>query len=67
MEIVRVPFFPKCPHFTGICLELENILDNCPRIPNPSQKDTDKDGFGDVCDNCVFIPNNQVGVVVSQV
>ena len=48
------------------CLDLVNTIDNCPRVPNPSQKDTDKDGFGDVCDNCVSVPNNQVGVVSMQ-
>ncbi|MBN2127938.1 MAG: molybdopterin-dependent oxidoreductase [Sedimentisphaerales bacterium] len=25
--------------------------DNCPAIPNPSQRDSDADGTGDVCDN----------------
>ena len=32
--------------------------DNCPRIPNPDQKDSDGDGAGDVCDVCpdVFDP-----------
>ncbi len=27
-----------------------NLTDNCPNIPNPSQKDTDVDGAGDACD-----------------
>nr|WHW29240.1 hypothetical protein [uncultured bacterium] len=29
-----------------------NVDDNCDFISNPSQADTDKDGFGNACDNC---------------
>ena len=27
-------------------------VDNCPAIPNPTQSDSDVDGFGDICDIC---------------
>ena len=56
---------PLCPHLMSHqYLEIMNTLDSCATMPNPSQKDTDKDGFGDVCDNCIQVPNNQVGVIL---
>jgi hypothetical protein len=36
----------------GFCIE----LDNCPGEYNPNQKDSDWDGFGDVCDICLNDP-----------
>jgi hypothetical protein len=31
--------------------EIEDSEDNCPKMANPTQKDYDKDGIGDVCDD----------------
>ena len=31
--------------------EIEDSEDNCPKVANPDQKDADKDGIGDVCDD----------------
>jgi hypothetical protein len=31
---------------------VEEALDNCPGVVNPSQVDSDGDGLGDACDNC---------------
>ena len=36
---------------------IDNLVDNCPLVANPSQRDEDADGYGDRCDNCIGFPN----------
>ncbi|MFN7964377.1 MAG: thrombospondin type 3 repeat-containing protein [Acidobacteriota bacterium] len=36
---------------------LRNLKDNCPRVSNASQTDTDVDGVGNACDNCPTVVN----------
>ncbi|MEJ2333702.1 MAG: S8 family serine peptidase [Desulfobulbaceae bacterium] len=46
----------------GVC----DDIDNCPNTFNPNQKDSDKNGIGDICDSCNFylIPTKLGGAIV---
>ena len=35
--------------------------DNCPRVANAGQQNSDVDGLGDACDNCPTVPNSGQG------
>lgn len=37
---------------------IPNVADNCPDVYNPSQQNSDNDGFGDACDPCPHDPLN---------
>ena len=39
---------------------IPDAFDNCPfNNSNTNQMDSDKDGVGDICDNCITTPNPQ--------
>jgi len=47
------------------CDGLDNTKDSCPNAYNPTQRDTDKDGIGDVCDDDIDGDGakNPIGIV----
>jgi len=52
-----VPAGPVLATFAGLGVDsdddgLSDMVDNCPRVYNPSQDDSDHDGVGDSCDAC---------------
>jgi syndecan 4 len=49
---VIIWLYPKS-NYAGIL----NSRDNCPKTPNPDQRDSDGGGLGDACDNCPNTPN----------
>jgi hypothetical protein len=58
-KIDAVPI-PTCPNVANDS-DCDNILnkdDNCPTVSSLNREDEDLDGIGDVCDNCIGLPNS---------
>lgn len=43
--------------------DIDDTVDNCPTMFDPSQEDLDQDGLGDICDLCPLDPNNRLPCV----
>jgi hypothetical protein len=52
-----------CPDTDQDCDGIDDNLDNCPKIYNPDQLDSDGDGKGDVCDICPNDATNTCNII----
>ena len=50
-QVERIPA-GSCPPADSDGEAIEDALDNCALVPNPSQANADGDSLGDICDNC---------------
>jgi hypothetical protein len=54
---------PQCKSYDQDIDGITDLNDNCPRVYNPDQVDSDGDGVGDLCDHAPNQPSKPTGVI----